>query len=146
MLPIKLEEVPEDADITKSKIVYNLKLLPDGDIEKYKARIVAKGYTQEYGVDYTEHSGIRFVLIFILHHHLKIISGDVSGAFLNVKLKENVYLALPEGILFQGSNTVQLSKSLCGLKQAGRDWNEPKDKIIRSYDPELRRSQTEPCI
>jgi hypothetical protein len=69
MLPIKLEEVPGDANITKSKIVYTLKLLPNGDIEKYKARIVAKGYTQEYRVDYTEKcspkpqiTGIRFVL------------------------------------------------------------------------------------
>jgi len=94
MLPITLEEVPEDSDITKSKIVYKLKLRPNGDIVNYKARIVAKGYTQEYGVDYTENfsptpqiSGIRFVLIFILHHHLKRISGDVSGAFLNAKLK-----------------------------------------------------------
>ena len=70
----------------------------------------------------------------------------MSGAFLNAKLKEKVYLALPEGILFQGSNTVQLLKSLYGLKRAGRDWNDLQDKIIRSYDPELRRSQAEPCI
>jgi len=95
MLHIKLEAVPEDANISKSKIVYKLKLLPNGDIEKHKARIVAKGYTQEYGIDYTAHifpkpqiSGIRFVLICILHHHLKIISGDVSRAFLNAKLKD----------------------------------------------------------
>ena len=70
MLPIKLEEVPEDANITKSKMIYKLKLLPNGYIEKHKARIVAKGYTQEYGVDWTENfsptpqiSGILFVLI-----------------------------------------------------------------------------------
>jgi len=55
MLPIKLEVVPEGANITKSKIVYKLKLLPNGEIGKYKARIVAKGFTQEYGIDYTEH-------------------------------------------------------------------------------------------
>ena len=70
MLPIKLEEVPEDANITKSKMIYKLKLLPNGYIEKHNARIVAKGYTQEYGVDWTENfsptpqiSGILFVLI-----------------------------------------------------------------------------------
>ena len=86
------------------------------------------------------------MLIFILHHHLKIISGDVSGAVLNAKLKDEVYLALPEGILFQGSSTVQSLKRLYGLKQAGRDWNDLQDKTIRSSDPELKRSQTEPCI
>ena len=94
MLPIKLEEVPEGANITKSKIVYTLKLLPNGEIEKYKARIVAKGFTREYGIDYTENvsptpqiGGIRFVLIFILQHQLKRESGDVTGAFLSADLK-----------------------------------------------------------
>jgi len=135
MLPIKLEEIPEGANITKSKKVYKLKLLPNGEIEKYKARIFAKGFTQEYGIDYTERvsttpqiGGIRFVLIFILQHQLKRVSGDVTGAFLNAELKEKVYLKLPEGILFQGSNIVQLLKSLYGLKQAGRDWNDLRDK------------------
>ena len=70
----------------------------------------------------------------------------MSGAFLNAKLKEKEYLALPEGILFQGSNTVQLLESLYGLKQAGRDWNDLLAKMIRSYEPELERSQTAPCI
>jgi len=57
-----------------------------------------------------------------------------------------MYLAPPEGFLFQGSNTVQLKISLCGLTQAGHDWNGLQDKIIGSYDPELKSSQTEPCI
>ena len=125
-----------------------LKLLPNGVIGKYKARIVAKGYTQEYGLDYTRNCSppppiawIRFVLIFISQHQLNKTSGDVSGAFLNAYLQEKVHLQLPEGILFQGSNVVKLLESRYGLKQAGRDWNDLQDKIIRSYDPELRRSQ-----
>jgi hypothetical protein len=95
MLTIKLEEVPEDSNITKLKLVYKLKLLPNGSFEKYKARIAVKGYMQEYGVDCTgifspkpQISGIRFVLTFILHHHLERISGDVSGTLLNAKLKK----------------------------------------------------------
>jgi len=41
---------------------------------------------------------------------------------------------------------IPLLKSLYGLKQAGRDWNDLKDKLIRSYDPKPKTSQTEPCI
>jgi hypothetical protein len=128
VLPIKLEEIPEGANMTKWKLVYSLKLLPNGDIENNKAGIVAKGFTQECGIDYTENfsltpqiGGIRFVLIFILQHQLKRVSGDVTGAFLNAELKEKVYSKLPEGILFQGSNIVHLLKSPYGLKQAARD-------------------------
>lgn len=90
--------------------------------------------------------GVRFVIIYILQNKLKRAQGDVSGAFLNSTLKEEIYLRLPEGIKLQGSTIVRLIKSLYGLKQAARDWYELSDSIIRSFDPELKRSQTEPCI
>jgi len=61
-------------------------------------------------------------------------------------VKTRVHLALPDGISFQGTNTVQLLKVSNGLKQAERDWNDLQDRLIRSYDPELKRRQTEHCI
>ena len=153
IIPIKEENIPKGKNITESKMVYKLKLLADGSLDKYKARLVAKGFTQVYGLDFTENfsptpmiGGVRFVIIYILQHRLKRAQGDVSGAFLNSTLKEEIYLRLPEGLMLEGSTIVKLIKSLYGLKQAARDWYELSDKIIRSFDSELKRSMTEPCV
>ena len=150
---IKFCDIPKGANITGSKYVFKLKLLPNGEIEKHKVRLVAKGYSQKYGVDFHENfsptpmiGGIRFVLVFIIQNQLMKLSGDVSAAFLNAPLKETVYLRLPEGVELGGSDIVELLKSLYGLKQAARDWYELSDSIIKSFDPQLIKSKTEPCL
>jgi hypothetical protein len=77
-------------NITQSKLLYKLKIISDGNLDKYKARIVAKGITRVYGLDFTDNfsptpmvGGVRYVLIYILQHKLKQAQGDVSGACLN---------------------------------------------------------------
>jgi hypothetical protein len=82
--------------------VYKLKLPADGSLDKCKARPVAKGFTQVYGLDFAENfahtpmtGGVRFVIIYILQHKLKRAQGDISGAFLNSTLKEEIYHHLP---------------------------------------------------
>jgi hypothetical protein len=152
MVPISFDEMKGTKPI-KSKVVYKLKLFANGDIEKFKARIVAKGYTQIFGINFDETfsptpaiGGVRFVICFILQYKLKRKSGDVTGAFLESKLKEIVFLEMPEGLTFKGSRYVRLIKSLYGLKQAGRDWNDLQNKIILSFDPKLKQSKQDPCI
>ena len=153
MKPVSIHDISKDMNIVKSKFVFKLKLLANGNIDKYKARLVAQGFTQILGVDYHENfsptpqiGGVRLVIAFIIHFQLKRASADVSGAFLEAKLTETIFMKLPEGINFRGSNYVQLLKSLYGLKQAARDWYLLQDKIIREFDPELKKSLTDACI
>jgi hypothetical protein len=88
-------------NITQSKVVYELRLLADGSLDKYKARLVAAGFTQVYGLDFFEKfslapmiGGVHFVIIYILQHTLKQAQSDVNGAILNSTLKEEMYLRL----------------------------------------------------
>ena len=75
----------------------------DGRVERFKARIVAKGYAQKYGIDYDERfspvvrfSSIRVLLAFAVQNNMLIHQMDVVTAFLNGKLDEEIYMQQPE--------------------------------------------------
>ncbi|KAJ9553055.1 LOW QUALITY PROTEIN: hypothetical protein OSB04_017100 [Centaurea solstitialis] len=98
-----------------------------------KARLVAQGYCQEEGIDYEEKFApvarletIRIFLAFAAHRGFKVFQMDVKSAFLNGKLKEEVYVKQPPGFeSAQYPNHVYfLEKALYGLKQAPRAWYE----------------------
>ena len=113
------------------KWIFNLKKNPRGEVIKYKARLVVKGYSQQKGLDYDEIYApvVRFETIRILIalaalkkwkiHHL-----DVKSAFLNGEIKEVIYVKQPEGFLVKGKEgcVLRLKKALYGLKQAPRAW------------------------
>ena len=100
---------------------------PDGTIDKYKARLVVKGYKQKEGLDYidtyspvTRITSIRILIALAAMHDLKIHQMDVKTAFLNGKLEEEIYMEQPEGFIVPGKEkkVCRLVKSLYGLKQA----------------------------
>ena len=81
--------------------------MPDGSIERYKARLVAKGFSQRPGFDYTETfaptvrmATIRTVLALSAVEDLHLRSIDISHAFINGELDEEIYMAQPEGYHF----------------------------------------------
>jgi hypothetical protein len=114
------------------KWVYKLKRNANGS-RRFKARLVIRGFEQEYGIDYTKTFApvAKFVTVRILFalaakYDWEIEQMDVVTAFLNPALLEEVYMELPEGYTFphtsRGRLICRLRKCLYGLKQAPRAW------------------------
>jgi hypothetical protein len=125
------EEVPrpQDRKVVGSKWVFHMKHGPDGQIERYKARVVAQGFSQVEGIDYnetfapvTKFNSIRLLLALAARYDWEIHQMDVKSAFLNGELDEEIYLRPPPGYKAAPNTVWRLKKALYGLKQASREW------------------------
>ncbi|GJT25099.1 retrovirus-related pol polyprotein from transposon TNT 1-94 [Tanacetum coccineum] len=122
---------PDCVMIIALKWIYKVKLDEYGDVLKNKARLVAKRYRQEEGIDFEESfapvARIEAIRIFIdnaASKNMTIYQMDVKTSFLNGELKEEVYVSQPEGFVDPDHPThvYRLKKALYGLKQAARAW------------------------
>ena len=109
------------------KWIFKKKMKSDGTIDKYKARLVIKGYRQREGLDYFDTYSpvsritfIRVLLAITALWNLEIHQMDVKTAFLNGDLEEEIYMDQLEGFSVPGqkNKVCRLVKSLYGLKQA----------------------------
>src|SRR5579871_5854511 len=126
----KFVPLPKGRLIVGCKWIFRYKLGADGTIQRFRARLVAKGFTQTYGVDYNETfapvaklPSLRLLLAIAVIEDLEIYQMDVSSAFLLVDLEEEIYMDQPEGYE-KGNLVCRLQKSLYGLKQSPRVWNQ----------------------
>jgi hypothetical protein len=112
--------------------VFKKKLRPDGTINKYKASLVAKSYTQKEGKDFFDTYSLvaRLTIIHVAlslaaSHGLNVHQIDIKTTFLNGKLKEEIYMTQPNGFVVksQEDKVCKLLKSLYGLKQAPKQWH-----------------------
>ncbi|KAM0067227.1 putative RNA-directed DNA polymerase [Helianthus debilis subsp. tardiflorus] len=122
---------PSSRHPIRCKWVFRIKRRPDGSVDKYKARLDAKGFLQEYGKDYfdtfspvTKPVTIRTVLSIALSRGWSLRQLDVNNVFLPGRLQEEVYMVQPPGYVHpQFPNYVcKLRRSLYGLKQVPRAW------------------------
>ncbi|GKD02613.1 putative RNA-directed DNA polymerase [Tanacetum coccineum] len=115
-----------------NKWVFKLKLKSDREIERYKVWLVAKGFNQREGIDYEETlspvvkiATVRCLVSLAVNKGWTVFQLDVNNAFLYGDLYEDVYMSFPEGYFNKDDKRVcKLNKSLYGLKQALRKWNE----------------------
>jgi hypothetical protein len=122
---------PTDKNIVGSKWVFRIKRKANGSIEKYKACLVAQGFTQKFGIDYFDTfspiaklSSFRLILAIAAQNDWDADTFDFNGAYLNSELanNEDIYMQVPPGYDNQGEQVRHLHKSLYGLKQARRKW------------------------
>ena len=121
--------------------VFSVKLRSDGSLDRYKARLVALGNKQEYGVDYEETfapvskmTTIRTILAIAASQSWRLHQMDVKNAFLHGDLQEEIYMKLPSGMTTSSPHDVfKLRRSLYGLKKAPRAWFEKFRSTLLSF-------------
>ena len=138
----ELVDRPADKNIIGVKWIFRTKLNADSSINKFKARLVVKGYAQVYGVDYSDTFApvarmdtIRLLLAVAAHKNWKVFQMDVKSAFLNGDLQEEIYVEQPAGFVVQGEEdkVYMLKKTLYGLKHAPRAWYGRIDDYLTGF-------------
>ncbi|GJV68067.1 retrovirus-related pol polyprotein from transposon TNT 1-94 [Tanacetum coccineum] len=122
-----------------------------GIVIKNKARLVAQGYNQQEGIDYDETfapvarlEAIRIFLAFVTYMNFVVYQMDVKSAFLNGKLKEEVYVKQPPGFK-DNEFPNHVCKALYGLKQAPRAWHETLSTYLTEHKFVPKRKSTS-CV
>ena len=128
-------------NIVDRKWIFTLKYKADGSLERHKARLVAKEYTQTYGVDYQETfsqvaktNTVRIQFSLPVHYNWKLLQYDVKNAFLHGDLDEEIYMNIPLGFEGNtGNKMCKLKKAFYGLKQSPRAWFGRFAKVMKEF-------------
>ena len=145
-----LVDLPKDRKAIGSKWVFKVKRDVNGNVSRYKARLVAQGYSQKYGTDYDEvfapvvrQTTFRVLLSVAAKREYKVQHYDIKTAFLNGNLEEEIYMKQPPGFI-KGNKVCKLNKGLYGLKQAARSWNKAIHNVLMSND--YKQSKFDKCL
>ena len=149
----ELVNLPLGCKPLSSKWVFKRIRKLDGSIDKYKERLVIKGYKQTEGLDYFDTyspimriNSIWMVLAIVALRNLEVHQMDVETTFLNVYLEEEIYMEQPKGFSTprQEKKVYKLVKSLYGLKQAPKQWHEKFDNIMMSHG--FKFNECDKCV
>jgi hypothetical protein len=142
---------PPGANLVSMEWVFTIKMMVDGSIERFKARLVAPGFSQAYGLDYDETFApivrmdtLRLFLTIIAFEDLECWHLDIKNAFTESELKEKIFFQPPPGVKVRPGYVHHALRSLYGLKQAASDWHELiKAELIKwGFEQNL----AEPCL
>ncbi len=127
---VKRDTLPKGTNILPSRFVFKVKLKDNGEIEKFKSRLVAGGHRQKHGIDYDEvyastgkYKTLRIMMSMAAKLGHDLHQMDVPAAYVKSPLKDTVYMEMPEGYREgREGEVLLLKKGLYGLHQAGRNW------------------------
>lgn len=148
----ELTDLPGDRKAIGCKWVFKVKTNADGGVQRYKARLVAQGYSQKFGTDYNDifapvvrQATFRTLLAVAAKDELLVEHLDAKTAFLNGSLTETIFMKQPPGFIEGDSSRVcLLRKSIYGLKQAARAWNEAIHNVLANE--EFTQSKVDQCL
>lgn len=145
----ELTDLPAGRKAISNRWIFKIKT--NGSDTRYKARLVIKGCQQKYMLDYFDtfspmvrYTSIRLILATAVTHRLRLCQFDVKTAFLNGTLKEEIYMQQPLGFEDDTNRVCKLRKSLYGLKQASKCWNEDITKFLKKIG--LEPTKADPCV
>jgi hypothetical protein len=130
---------PKEKSVVTSKWVYKIKHATNRSVDKYKARSVARGFSQKEGEDYDEtfslvarYTSIRAIISLVASMGWSLHQMYVKKSFLNGAIEEEVYIEQPQGFEVHSRDThvCRLKKALYGLKQAPRAWYAKIDNYL----------------
>ena len=136
------------------RFVFAIKTDKDGNVSKYKARLVLLGYQQRPGIDYKElfspvarFETIRSVLAIAAKEQLFLHQLDVKSAFLAAEIEEELYMKQPEGFDDGSGRVWRLKRALYGSVQAPRAFNQKMNRTLLDMKTvKLRQSSADPCL
>lgn len=145
--------VPRTPNMKTIKPKWVLKRKLDEDVPKFKARLVARGFTQRAGVDYFDTfspviriTSVRLILSYALQMKMEIHHIDVKNAYLNANLDQTIYMEQPEHYTVKDPKqfVCKLNRSLYGLKQSAKCWNLHLSSILSKFG--FTSFACEPCM
>ena len=136
-----LTKLPPGRSAVTCRWVYKLKRHLDGSIDRYRARLVASGFSQRHGLDYSETFSpvvqmdpVRILQTQAAQLDLHMVQFDERTAFLHGNLDEEIFMTQPDGLVKDKSLVHKLNKSLYGLFQASKCWNDHFTKFLKLYN------------
>ena len=146
-----LTELPAGAKCIGNRWVYKLKISPKKEVERFRARIVLKGYSQRKNIDYKElyalvcrFEVIRYILRIALRENLVSYQCDVKVAFLNSDIDVPLYMDQPEGFEENNDLVCFLIRAIYGARQSPRCFYKRMKTILSNLG--LKQSSTDPCV
>lgn len=148
---IYVDKLPKGFSAITTKWVFTKKYDENNNIIGYKARLVARGFSQRYGIEFDitfsptlNSDSLKLIICLASKYKWNIHQLDIKSAYLNADLDKTIYTTIPPGDPNYGKGFWRLNKALYGLRQSGRQWYQTISNFIISNG--FIQLISEPCI